>query len=221
MGVVRSSLVQQFLDGLSDRPGAQQRARVALKAVERWALVRDLLPFPITTGTEIVGGGDGHRPWTDAQVATADILPVQIWLGSSHWRLIQGSVVQTCFVCAGPTSKRLKAGQASCRPAKNRTSDMDTDDTAAHGGNRAVGAPTDAAAADGDRRAVEKPAPTQRGVDAGAGAQPETCPVCGARTPWPESYRRCPVATFWGNYPPNCRYGWPTLPYGREILTLR
>ena len=36
----------------------------------RW--VRDLLPFPITTGTEIVGGGDGHRPWTDAQVATAE-----------------------------------------------------------------------------------------------------------------------------------------------------
>lgn len=53
--MVRPALVQQFLDGLADRPGAQQRARVAIKAVERWALVRDLMPFPITTGTEIIG----------------------------------------------------------------------------------------------------------------------------------------------------------------------
>lgn len=72
VGVIRPALVQQFLDGLADRPGAQQRAKVAIKAVERWALVRDLLPFPITTGTEIVGGGDGHRPWTEAQVACAE-----------------------------------------------------------------------------------------------------------------------------------------------------
>jgi integrase len=72
VGVIRPALVQRFLDGLAHKPGAQQRARVALKAVEHWALVRDLLPFPITTGTEIVGGGDGHHPWADAQVATAE-----------------------------------------------------------------------------------------------------------------------------------------------------
>lgn len=72
VGVIRPSLVQEFLDGLADRPGAQLRARVALKAVEKWALVRDLLPFPITTGTEVVGSTGGHRPWTDAQVAIAE-----------------------------------------------------------------------------------------------------------------------------------------------------
>jgi hypothetical protein len=72
IGVVRPALVQQFLDGLSDRPGAQHRARVALKAVERFALVRDMLPCPITTGTETVKSDGGHIPWSDAQVATAE-----------------------------------------------------------------------------------------------------------------------------------------------------
>jgi integrase len=72
IGVIRPALVQQFLDGLSDRPGAQHRARVALKAVERFALVRDLLPYPITTGTETVKSDGGHVPWNDAQVATAE-----------------------------------------------------------------------------------------------------------------------------------------------------
>lgn len=72
VGVIRPALVQQFLDGFADRPGAQQRAKVAIKAVEAWAIVRDFLPFPITTGTKLVGGGDGHRPWTEAQVACAE-----------------------------------------------------------------------------------------------------------------------------------------------------
>ena len=72
VGVIRPALVQGFLDGLADRPGAQSQARVAIKAVERWAVVRDLLPFPITTGTEIIGSDGGHKPWTDAQVAAAE-----------------------------------------------------------------------------------------------------------------------------------------------------
>lgn len=69
--VIRPALVQGFLDGLADTPGAQMNARTALKAVERYALVRDLLPYPITTGCEVVGGGDGHRPWSEAQVEVA------------------------------------------------------------------------------------------------------------------------------------------------------
>jgi integrase len=69
--VIRPRLVQLFLDGLADRPGAQTNAKVALKAVEKWAIVRDLLPYPITTGTEVVGGGDGHHPWSEQQVETA------------------------------------------------------------------------------------------------------------------------------------------------------
>lgn len=72
VGEIRPYFVQQFLDGLSDRPGAQICARVALKAVERWALVRDLLPHPITTGTEVIGSSGGHKPWSDEQVACVE-----------------------------------------------------------------------------------------------------------------------------------------------------
>jgi integrase len=70
--VIRPALVQAFLDGLADRPAQQQSARVALKAVEKWAIVRDLLPYPITTGTEAPGGTGGHEPWTDEEVALAE-----------------------------------------------------------------------------------------------------------------------------------------------------
>ena len=44
--VVRPALVQAFLDGFADRPAQQKCAQTALKSVEKWALVRDLLPFP-------------------------------------------------------------------------------------------------------------------------------------------------------------------------------
>jgi integrase len=66
--VIRPALVQAFLDGFADRPGAQRSALIAIKAVEKWALVRDLLPFPITHGCEIIGSSGGHKPWTDEQV---------------------------------------------------------------------------------------------------------------------------------------------------------
>jgi integrase len=69
---IRPALVQAFLDGLSHKPGNQHVARTALKAVERYALVRDLLHHPICTGTVIVGSDGGHEPWTDAQVALAE-----------------------------------------------------------------------------------------------------------------------------------------------------
>lgn len=69
---VRPSLVQAFLDGFADRPAAQKSAQTALKALEKWALVRDLLPHPITTGTEAPGSDGGHEPWTDDQVHLAE-----------------------------------------------------------------------------------------------------------------------------------------------------
>jgi integrase len=65
---IRPKHVQSFLDGLADFPGKQQAARKALKAVEKWALVRDLLPSPITYGTELVDHDGGYDPWTDEQV---------------------------------------------------------------------------------------------------------------------------------------------------------
>lgn len=71
VSVLRPAIVQGFLDGLANEPGRQVNMRVALKAVEKWAIVRDLLPHVISLGTETVGGGDGHRPWTDHQIETA------------------------------------------------------------------------------------------------------------------------------------------------------
>ena len=69
---IRPSVIQTFLDGLAETPGKQTIARTAIKAMEKYALVRDLLFYPITTGTEVVGGGGGHEPWTDDQVRLAE-----------------------------------------------------------------------------------------------------------------------------------------------------
>jgi len=65
---IRPALVQAFLDGMADRPAKQEAAYSALKQLERWAIVRDLLPRAITTGCETEGSDGGHLPWTDAQV---------------------------------------------------------------------------------------------------------------------------------------------------------
>jgi len=70
--VIRPALVQAFLDGFADRPAQQRCAQVAIKAVEKWAVVRDLLPHLITTGTEAPGGDGGFIPWTDEQVELAE-----------------------------------------------------------------------------------------------------------------------------------------------------
>src|SRR5262249_7796495 len=48
-------------------------ALAALRQVERWAIVRDLLSQPITTGVEFTRSHDGHKPWTDEQVQLAEI----------------------------------------------------------------------------------------------------------------------------------------------------
>jgi len=68
--VIRPALVQAFLDGLADRPATQKHAQTALKALERWAIVRDLLPRQITLGTDAPGAHGGHKPWTEQQIAT-------------------------------------------------------------------------------------------------------------------------------------------------------
>jgi integrase len=72
LGVIRPYLVQECLDALAHKPGAQMGMRVVLKAIERFALKRDLLQHPFTTGTECVGSDGGHKPWTDAQVQCAE-----------------------------------------------------------------------------------------------------------------------------------------------------
>ena len=69
---IRPALVQGYLDGWSDKPGKQQNALRALQAVEKWALVRDLLPNPITRGVETGRPEGGHIPWTEAQIRHAE-----------------------------------------------------------------------------------------------------------------------------------------------------
>lgn len=69
---IRPSLVQAFLDGLADRPAKQEAALSALKQLEKWAIVRDLLPHTITLGCEAEGSDGGHVPWSDEHVALAE-----------------------------------------------------------------------------------------------------------------------------------------------------
>lgn len=68
---IRPALIQAHLDALRDFPGKQMSAREAIKALEKWAIVRDRLPHAITIGTDIIGIGDGHEPWTEAEIETA------------------------------------------------------------------------------------------------------------------------------------------------------
>jgi integrase len=69
---IRPALVQAFLDGLADRPGAQKNTQSVLKAIEKFALVRDLLPGTVTTGTYTVPTDGGHQPWPDSWVTLAE-----------------------------------------------------------------------------------------------------------------------------------------------------
>jgi integrase len=69
---MRPALVQAYLDGFSDRLAQQKCAQTAIKSLEKWALVRDLLPRAISTGTEAPGGDGGHVPWPDDMVALAE-----------------------------------------------------------------------------------------------------------------------------------------------------
>jgi integrase len=69
---IRPSLVQAFFDGFADRPAKQAVSLAALRQLERWAIVRELLPRQITLGVEIGHSDGGHVPWTDEQVALAE-----------------------------------------------------------------------------------------------------------------------------------------------------
>jgi hypothetical protein len=68
---IRPALVQGYLDGWTDKPGKQATALSALRALNKWARKRDLLPTSIIEGIEVERGKGGRIPWTDAQVALA------------------------------------------------------------------------------------------------------------------------------------------------------
>lgn len=69
---VKPSVIQTILDELSDFPGKQINVCTAIKAMESWALLRNLLPAPITVKhMELVGSDGGFDPWTDEQIRLA------------------------------------------------------------------------------------------------------------------------------------------------------
>ncbi len=70
--VIRPSIIQAFLDGLAHYPGKQEVAKTALKALEKFAVVRDLVPTPFMTGTSTVGSDGGHEPWPDQCIKLAE-----------------------------------------------------------------------------------------------------------------------------------------------------
>lgn len=69
---IKPSVVQGYIDGHAGSTGVQAATLAALKQLERWAIVRDILPRPITTGVEIEESDGGHTPWSDEQVALAE-----------------------------------------------------------------------------------------------------------------------------------------------------
>ena len=89
---IRPSLVQAYFDGISDRPGKCAAGLAAMRQLEKWAVVRDLLPRQITTGVEIETSDDGHIPWTDDHAALgetnarADLARVIVLAGNTGQR---------------------------------------------------------------------------------------------------------------------------------------
>jgi len=69
---IRPSLVQGFYDGIADRPAKQEASLRAMRQLEKWAIVRELLPRQITLGVEVGHSEGGHVPWTDEHVAVAE-----------------------------------------------------------------------------------------------------------------------------------------------------
>src|SRR3974390_270867 len=68
---LKPMLIQTFLDGMKAKPGTQKNAKVALSAVQGWALRYGLIPYAYTTGTKTRKSDGGHAPWTEAQLALA------------------------------------------------------------------------------------------------------------------------------------------------------
>ena len=72
LDVIRPALVQGYLDGWDDKPGKQAAALAAFKALEQWAVVRDILPTTDHARRRNGQAQGGHTPWTDTQVALAE-----------------------------------------------------------------------------------------------------------------------------------------------------
>lgn len=70
---LRPSHVQALMDGLAATPGRANNVLDALRAMCRWAMgPRELLSRDPTIGVLHFEGGEGHKPWTPAQLTFAD-----------------------------------------------------------------------------------------------------------------------------------------------------
>jgi integrase len=70
---LRPSHVQALMDGLAHKPGKANNVLDALRAMCRWAMgPRELLSRDPTLGVAHFAAGEGHKPWTAAQLKVAD-----------------------------------------------------------------------------------------------------------------------------------------------------
>ena len=102
---IRPSLVQAFFDGIANKPGKQKVTLTALKQIEAWAIVRELLPRQITLGVKITLSKGGHIPWTEAQVAFARANLRRDLVRAVVLAAIRASVAATSCGWVQPTSK--------------------------------------------------------------------------------------------------------------------
>lgn len=70
---LRPSHVQALMEGMAATPGRANNVLDALRAMCRWAMgPRELLSRDPTMGVVRFAPGEGHKPWTPAQLACAD-----------------------------------------------------------------------------------------------------------------------------------------------------
>ena len=186
-------LCRRFSTGSADRPAQQKNARAAIKAVEKWAIVRDLLPYPITMGTEAPGGTGGFEPWTDEQVELAEtLLPAaplpRHYPGIEHrparLRSGQDAMVGYRGIRWAPRHQR--------DPEEDRAGDLGSDDARADADDCGLGAPSDLHPAQGGQPTVHA-GTALRPMDAWSGTHGPPSRRCGrraacstdcARPPW-------------------------------------
>lgn len=117
---IRPSLVQGYFDGIADRPGKQAAGLTALRQLEKWAIVRDLLPRQITLGVELEESDGGHIPWDDRHVELAEqyarpFLARAVTLGANTGQ--RGSDL----ILMGPTSIEVFNGTEGIKVVQKKT----------------------------------------------------------------------------------------------------
>jgi integrase len=120
LDLIRPSLIQGYLDAWDDKPGKQAAALAAFHAIERWAIVRDLLPRSITLGVETGRPTGGHTPWSEQQVGMAELharpdLARAVVLGANTGQRISD------LVRMGPTDIETYKGRQGINVTQQKT----------------------------------------------------------------------------------------------------